>query len=72
MKVELDEDATRKSEQIAGQLGMSVASYINWLAASVEEITLTESGSIKLDPQPPIENARPRYIRYRKNWVTKL
>ncbi len=72
MKVELDDDATKASEKAAGQLGMSVAAYINWLAVSVAEVNLTESGTITLNPQPPLENVKPRFVRYRKNWVVKF
>lgn len=72
MKVELDDDATKAAEKAAGQLGMSVASYINWLTVSVREISLVESGSIELNPQDPIQNVKPRISRYRKNWVVKF
>lgn len=71
MRIELDDDATKVSEKVAGQLGMSVNSYINWLAVSVEKVELTEAAAITIDPQPPV-NARSRIVRTRRHWVVKI
>lgn len=72
MRVELDEDATRAAEKGAGQLGMSVNSFVNWALASITEVNLTESGSVTVTPKEPMQNAKPRVIRFRKNWVVKF
>lgn len=72
MRVELDEDATRVCEKLAGQVGMSVASFANWVLASLAEVNLTEAGTVRLDPKEPLEKVQPRIIRYRKNWIAKF
>jgi hypothetical protein len=72
MRIELDEDATRAAEKGAGQLGMSVNSFVSWALTSISEVNLVESGSVTLTPKEPVENMKPRVVRFRKNWVVKL
>jgi len=72
MRIELDEDATRAAEKGAGQLGMSVNSFVNWALASITEVNLVESGSVTVTPREPVENMKPRVVRFRKSWVVKF
>lgn len=72
MRVELDDDATRASEKVAAGLGMSVNSYINWLAVSVAEANIVEAFTLKVEPKEPMENTRPRVIRARRSWVGRF
>ena len=72
MRVELDEDSTRRSEKLAGDLGMSVNGFINWLVMSTREVNIVEASTVKLDPQPPAENVRPKLYRYRKSWISSI
>ena len=72
MRVELDEDATRAAEKGAGQLGMSVNAFVNWAMVSLREVTITESATVTIAPQPPAENAPPKIMRRRTSWVVKF
>jgi hypothetical protein len=72
MRVELDDDSTRQCEKLASGLGMSVNSFVNWLVMSASEVNIVEAVTIKIDPQPPLEKARPRFVRYRKSWIGRL
>jgi len=72
MRVELDEDATRAAEKVAAGLGMSVNSYVNWLAMSASEVNIVEAVSIKLEPKEPLDTVKPRFVRYRKSWVGRF
>lgn len=72
MRVELDEEATRAAEKGAGQLGMSVNSFVNWALASISEVNLVESGSVMVKPREPVESMKPRIVRFRKSWVVKF
>lgn len=72
MRIELDEEATRAAEKGAGQLGMSVNSFVNWALASITEVNLTEAGSVTVTPKDPVANMKPRVVRFRRNWVVKF
>jgi len=72
MRIELDEDATRAAEKGAGQLGMSPNAFVNWAITSISEVNLVEAGSVALTPKEPMENMKPRIVRFRRNWVVKF
>jgi hypothetical protein len=71
MRIELDDDATRASEKAAGQLGMSVNAYVNWLTVSVAKVEILEAATITIKPEPPVQS-RPRIFRTRKTWAVNL
>lgn len=71
MRIELDEDATRAAEKGAGQLGMSVNGYVNWVVACVEHIEVVETSAVTIRPQPPV-NAPVKIARRRKSWVVNI
>ena len=72
MRIELDDDATHRAEKMASGLGMSTNSFINWLVMSAAEANIVEAVSIKIAPAEPLQDARPRFVRYRKSWVGRL
>jgi hypothetical protein len=72
MRVELDPDATTRAEKMSAGLGMSVNSFVNWLVMSAAEANIVQAVSIKIEPQPPLAETKPRFIRYRRSWVGRL
>jgi hypothetical protein len=72
MRIELDDDATAAAEKVSGPLGMSVNAYMNWLAISVSEVSIVEASEVKIVPKDPLQSARPKVFRTRKNWVSKF
>lgn len=63
MKVELNDDAARAAEKAAGQLGMSVAGYVNWLA---------KISTGWKDEDRPEKSRPPKFPRRKPGWVVKF
>lgn len=68
MRIELDDENTKKAEQFAGQLGMSVNAYVNWLVAVVTNASVKEDATVEMK-QP--DGSR-RVVRKRVAWITRF